>query len=198
MDGNNLSANSQNIKKFNLQQKGKTILLVAVVVVPVFIGAVAYILYKNATRDPSSSTVLSDNDVLPESDNPEDVVPTPDAPITDVPDPASASVPPPSSNPGQAPAAAPSGGMPDGVTTAINSLESSGLKGNPYVSSTLDTSQLPDGASVKIDRSSWTQYGSDVGAVNGTVTIFGQVKAGSLTFALENGAWRVTGYSLDE
>lgn len=87
--------------------------------------------------------------------------------------------------------------MPSGVTAAINSIEANGIKSSPYIASSLDTSNLPDGTTIRFDRSSWSSFSSESGSVKAIATIYGQNYPGSVTFSLSGGSWKASGYSLE-
>jgi hypothetical protein len=98
----------------------------------------------------------------------------------------------------QAPAAAPVycgvRDMPQGVCTVIESVEKDGLKNNPYVSA--DTSQVPAGTTVQIDRSSWRAVAPDNNTVDFKTTIAGTTYQGTATLQLIGSVWKVTTYNL--
>lgn len=199
-----LSANSQNIKQFELRQKAKNILVILAVGVPVFFAMLAYLIYKNTTSQhttkPDASTVQEPN--LQDQTIPSDPLPqnpidqsqlNPNDSIPGMTNQNSPSV----SQPNPQPSPQATAGIPDGVIAAINSIEANGINGNPYVSSSLDTSNIPNGVKINFDRNSWTSYSSDLGSVNITAQVMGMTKTGSTTFSLVNGTWLVTGYSIN-
>lgn len=197
-----LSANSQNIKKFQLQQKAKSLLVVLAIGVPVFLAMLAYLFYQDAIK---SSSTTNKESVAESATNQTGLIDSPPNGIANsdqltnntmgnFSQPGSVSSPTQPAPTSQAPTAA-STGMPAGVTTALNSIESNGIKGNPYVA--FDTSNLPDGAIVKIDRSTWSANGTNQGTVKGTIIVYGQSQSGSLTFGLTNDQWRVVDYSVN-
>ncbi len=209
---NTLSANSQDIQKFQMHQKARSILIVAVVGVPVFLAMLAYLFYRNAisTKQTNSTTSTTIEQQLSAEDTPSSSIPN--ETVTTGQDPNQQYF---SANPGSSSSTNQSGqssaptqqqspniqstntGIPQGVETAINSIESNGIKGNPYVSSNLDTSQVPIGTSVKFDRSTWSQYSESSGSVKVSLSVMGLSKTGSVTFGIEGGSWKATGYSID-
>lgn len=193
MGAQNLSANSKNIKNFQVRQKLRGMLIVLIIGLPLLIGGIAYTAYRSYIApsnqfaetdfdDTSQDTAMLDGSGVIDPNMPvsDDGTATLEAP----------SVPNPST-----PSNTQSGDMPPGVEVALNSIEANGIKNNPYV--TVDTSGIPDGTAVRTDRSTWTQFGPTQGAVNGTISAFGQSRQGSLTFSLVNDVWKVTSYSLD-
>ncbi|MCA9343285.1 hypothetical protein KC950_04725, partial [Candidatus Saccharibacteria bacterium] len=62
-----LSANSKNIKKFQLQQKGKNIVLVLVIVVPIFIAGVLYVIFQQYVSESRNTELVTDFDEFPSS-----------------------------------------------------------------------------------------------------------------------------------
>ena len=194
-----LSANSQNIKKFQLHQKARSFLVIVVVGVPVFLAMLAYLFYQDATKQ---------NNAINSPSAHEESIPSPEAIPTDTltpnqsidesttptySDPATTS---PQAPPSHAPAPT-TGGIPAGVQSALNSIEANGIKGSPYVASNLDTSNIPVGTSITFDRNSWTQHSETAGSINATISILGQSRSGSVVFGVTEGAWRATGYSLN-
>lgn len=87
-------------------------------------------------------------------------------------------------------------GMPEGVCTAITSIEKDGIKGNKYVSA--DTSQLPNGTRAEIDEKSWMMPGPELGNVSFKVTFSGNTYDGKAFMQLSNGTWKVISYTLDQ
>ncbi len=85
--------------------------------------------------------------------------------------------------------------IPVGACNAIESIEKTGAKNNPYVA--VDTTQLPDGTKFTIDRSSWSQFSKELGGANATGQYNDQTLKLSLTFTLSSGIWRVTSYTLN-
>ena len=208
MSNNMLSANSQNIKKFQLQQKGKNVLIVVLIVAPLFIGGIIYVVYTQLTNE--ATTSQTDPGVIPtETGFDKFSGEAPDGAIVD--DPANFSSPAqnssgggsssPSTNPGITPSG-PSGGSgssastPAGVLSAANSIEATGIKGNPYVASNVNTSNLPAGSTIRFDKNSWSQFSANSGTLNATVTISGTDYAGSVTFKSTGGSWKATGYGI--
>lgn len=94
--------------------------------------------------------------------------------------------------------AAPCGvsGMPEGVCTAITSIEKDGLKGNRYVAA--DTSKIPDGTKVVIDKQSWQQPGPALGNIAFTTNIAGKPYGGTAFFQLANDSWQIISYTLNQ
>ena len=82
--------------------------------------------------------------------------------------------------------------IPDGACTVILSIEKDGVKNNPSV--TFDTTNIPDGTQVVLDRTSWSNFGSAIGAIDGRLTYSNQSYSGSLTFQLLSNGWKVTNY----
>lgn len=199
MDGNIVSANTKNVHKFALQQKARGILFVVVIVVPVFLGAVAYLTYTDMVSQQDETTAVATEST------PEQTSPSTQAPSSEIIAPA----PPTSENPTQSqgasstpqssptPRSAPSSALPDGLVTALNSIETNGLKGSAYVSSSFDTSSIPDGTSISFNRSSWVKESDTSGSISGTVFLFGQPQNGSVRFVESGGVWRATGYTLN-
>lgn len=195
MDGNIVSANTRNVHKFALQQKARSILFVVVIVVPVFIGAVAYIAYTNMTGTQDTAN-LDGSATLgnPEGIDPANTSESTQVPNTEITPPAPPSVDTPNQSSGGGTQGAASA-LPPGLTTALNSIEANGIKGSAYVSSSLDTSSIPDGSSVTFDRSSWSKESETAGTIKGTLYIYGQPQNGSVRFVETGGVWRATGYS---
>jgi cytoskeletal protein RodZ len=200
MDGNIVSANTKNVHRFALQQKARGILFLVVIVVPVFIAGVAYLAYQDivSPQDQTDTTVAITN---PESTDQANNSDSTQAPSTEITPPAPPSVDTPAQTPGStqqtAPTKAKASPVPDGLKTALNSIETNGIKGSAYVSSSFDTSNIPDGTSVTFDRSSWQKTSNSAGSIQGTVYVYGQPQNGSVTFAESGGVWRATGYTLN-
>jgi hypothetical protein len=87
--------------------------------------------------------------------------------------------------------------IPDGLETALSSIESNGIKGSLYVSSKFNTSSIPDGTTISFDRSSWQKTSDSAGSIKATVAVYGQSRSGSVTFTKSGGVWQATGYSLN-
>ncbi len=85
-------------------------------------------------------------------------------------------------------------GMPEGVCTAITSIEKDGLKGNPYVNA--DTSQVPDGSAVQVDESSWKSTGGESGTISFAANLGGKDYKGVATLGVVSGTWKVVTYVL--
>ncbi len=196
MSNTGLSANSQNIKKFQLQQKGRNILLLLTIVVPVFIGGFIYVLFQQYAEDSTSAELVTDYDGVgtqsttgtANSDG------TVSAPVYVPPTDSSSGVSSPS-DPGTS-ITNQAAGIPNGVSVAMNSIETNGINGSSYISDTLDTSSIPSGSTVKFDRASWAPTSDTSGNVNGVVTALGTAYQGSVTFTNYSGVWKVSGYSL--
>lgn len=191
---NQLSANSKKLNRFQASQNFKMFLFLVIILVTLGAMPVGYSFYKN-TVDPEGSESIGQSNLVDETVS-ETIAQ--DQPITPtIEDPASPSSPAggysPSSNPTQQPSA-PSSGMPEGVSTALNSIEQSGIRNNSYIA--IDTSSIPDGSTIKANRGSWSPVGADTGSVSGTITIYGQPTNGSLTFQLVGGVWKVVGYAI--
>lgn len=201
MSNNTLSANSQNIKKFQLHEKGKNILLVILIVAPIFIAGVIYTIYSQLTNQTSS--VQTAEDLTPQtgleeftSSNPADSAisdPQPSSSNQVIQNPDEVTSAPSAQTSPSAPSAS---SIPPGVVSAINSIEANGIKGNPYISSNLDTSDLPSGTTIRFERNSWSSFGADSGTLQATASVYGQTFPGSITFGIEGGTWKATGYDL--
>lgn len=85
-------------------------------------------------------------------------------------------------------------GMPEGVCTAIASIEKDGLKGNPYVNK--DTSQVPEGSTVQIDEASWKTTSASTGNLNFSAILGGQNYKGTGKLQIVDGTWKVIDYTL--
>jgi len=201
------SANSKSLKSFQLQQKLRSLMLVAVIGVPLLGGIIAYQLYSRVIRpaeEQKASQELANANSAADAQNVSNTTTITDpaattgntsSPTTATPSPSatpkSSSTKP---NTGSSATTAPAG-MPAGVTVALNSIEQNGIRNNPYVAA--DTSSVPEGTVVKADRASWKAYSESMGTVTGTISIQGQVHTGSVTFELVSGSWKATGYSID-
>ncbi len=84
--------------------------------------------------------------------------------------------------------------MPEGVCTAITSIETAGIKNNPYV--TADTSALPDNTTVVTIRNSWNMPDANSGNLNFTAKVSGIEYKGTGQLAVVQGQWKVTSYKL--
>jgi hypothetical protein len=198
------SANSKNIKRFQASQKMKNILFVFIVGIPITIGVVAYIAYRRYVTPSNALIENSSNSVI---ENPESIntlnpnAATQNNPSTDNPDASNATPPGSQQNNSQAPSdtseqsRSQNDTVPPGVISAINSIEKNGMKNNPYVA--FDTSSIPDGTVIRLERKSWTQFASDGGSVEGTVSAYGKTNRGMLTFGLVDGSWKVVSYMID-
>ena len=85
-------------------------------------------------------------------------------------------------------------GMPEGVCTAITSIEKDGLKGNPYV--TKDTSQVPEGSTTQIEETSWKTTSASTGTLNFSAILGGQNYNGTGKLQIVDGTWKVIDYTL--
>ncbi len=192
------SANSKNIKRFQLSQRFGNLTVLLIIGIPLVLAGVAYSTYRRIIAPPAEEAIAINDAATPldPSQTVNDpyltIDPTTGAPITsDTPAGTTPSSPAPAPGGAQQPA---SSAMPEGVVVAINSIEANGVKNNPYVA--VDTSGLPDGVAISIDRGSWTQNGPSEGTVNGYIDYYGQPLGGSLTFTDTGGTWKVTSYSL--
>lgn len=211
----NLSVNSHQIKKFKIIQDAK-IIIVVLVVAAIGVGAwFAYDYYQKAvselngtSQDESISTSEPVTGTI-EDNNTADVISLDGSSTAQ---PVSPSTPSGSSSGGSAPGSTPpsssqgtstppplsaSNVIPDGVTLALNSIESTGIKGSPYVSPSLDTSSLPDGTAISFDRSSWVSLNSETGTIKATANVSGESINTNITFGQSGGSWKAVGYSLN-
>lgn len=196
-----LSANSQNIKKFQLQQKARSFLVVLAIGIPVFLAMLAYLYYQDATQRNATTSTNQADESIASSDSTSTGFSDPSTQPIDGSTIAPSTTPNSAASPiTQAPATTnqPSANtIPSGVQTAMNSIEASGIKGNPYVASNLDTSSVPSGTSITFDRKSWSQYSDTLGSVNAAINAYGQARTGSVTFGITEGTWKATGYSIN-
>lgn len=215
MGGNDvLSANSKNIKQFELQQKAKGLITIAAVVLPLIAAAIAFRFYQNARTENTPikqlAETLHDDQLTGDysgidfstdgsQTEPLDATTDPNQPVAGG-LPAYSS---PTNSSGRtidngvSPASPDnSGQIPQGVVVILNSIESNGIKGSPYIADSLDTSMIPDGVVVRFNRSSWEQLSPNSGVISGTITISGQTNHGSVAFSQINGSWKATGYTL--
>lgn len=189
-----LSANSQNIKKFQFHEKGRNLLFVVLFAATLFIGGVIYLLFSQYSQQSSSAELVTDFDTSEAQTATPNTDETATATSQDV---SSPSYIPQNTNPTTTTNNAAPSGLPNGVFVALDSLEANGIVGNTYVSSSLDVSNLPDNATVQFQRDTWSQTDASSGSLNATVNAFSQTYQGSVTFTLESdGTWRVTGYGL--
>lgn len=194
MSNSGLSANSQNIKKFQLQQKGRNLLLLLLIAIPLFIGGFIYVLFQQYADETTSAELITDYDGI----DPQSTAGTPttdgsiSAPVY-VPTDSSTG----NSSTNTSVASNPAAGIPNGVSVAMNSIETNGINGSSYIADTLDTSNLPTGSTVKFDRASWVQLDDTTGSVNSVVTALGTPYQGSVTFTNYSGVWKVSGYGLN-
>lgn len=216
MASSTLSANSQNVKKFGNKQKFRSFITILAVGVPLILVVVSLVIYNNVvnpkktTNDNASMITGDDQSILSKDQTSEDLLTGGSSNVmpgdlgSGAPTPQTSSSP---SSPQPAlggtsatqPNASPiSGTTPSGVQTAINSIESSGIKGNSYVSSTMDTSQIPPGTSIKFDSSSWDQYSDSSGRVNATASVLGQNKKIYVFFEIVDGSWKATSYGFQD
>ncbi len=84
--------------------------------------------------------------------------------------------------------------VPAGVCSAIDSIEKNGAKNNEYV--VANTSGLPDGTKITIDRASWQQTAPEFGKTSGKVSYGGKTYDGVIFFNLQREKWVVTSYEL--
>jgi cytoskeletal protein RodZ len=87
-------------------------------------------------------------------------------------------------------------GMPEGVCTAITSIEQTGLKGNKYVAA--DTSNFPNNASISINRKAWQQTGPEIGSISFSAQYSNKTYTGDAFFQVINGSWKVISYTLNQ
>ncbi len=88
-------------------------------------------------------------------------------------------------------------GMPEGVCTAMNSIEQSGVKNSPYVDQT-NAASLPDGVTVSINKSSWSMQAVNQGTASFTAQYNGQTYTGVATFNNASGSWRAVSVVLNQ
>jgi hypothetical protein len=202
MGGNtSLSANSKKLKNFQVQQKARNILYVAIIAGPIVIGVMAYTFYQNSIAPNNSTEQLAQDikDKEPVSPSPttstsSEATPAPSNPSSSE----TPTTPTPSSyNTTETPSSLQNNDIPSGVKKAINSIESDGIKGNSYVSSSLDTSTLPSDTTVEFKQSTWQKLGSDLGTIDAIISSSGQNYNISITFSLVSSKWKITGYSLN-
>ena len=202
MGGNtSLSANSKKLKNFQVQQKARNILYVAIIAGPIVIGVMAYTFYQNSIAPNNSTEQLAQDikDKEPVSPSPttstsSEATPAPSNPSSSE----TPTTPTPSSyNTTETPSSLQNNDIPSGVKKAINSIESDGIKGNSYVSSSLDTSTLPSDTTVEFKQSTWQKLGSDLGTIDAIISSSGQNYDISITFSLVSSKWKITGYSLN-
>jgi cytoskeletal protein RodZ len=211
----NLSVNSHQIKRFKIIQNAK--IIIVFVVVALF-GAGTWFVYDyyqkelselNGTSqdesisaiEPITGTIENDSNEVINLDSADSAQPVNPSESTSAP-PANGGSPlatPPSSPAANStvPSSASSNSIPAGVNVALNSIESTGIKGSPYVSSSLDTAQLPDGTSISFDRSSWVSLNSETGTIKAIARISGETLNTNITFAQSGGSWKAVGYSLN-
>lgn len=198
-----LSANSKKLQIFRLQQKLKLVVFCSIFLLPLAMTGVWYVKFKSANGKPSSIPVAIDgitptvDDQLEQTEtleeNPSNSNIEDSQSVAGGPGYGSGNVP-----SGSSPAPASSTNtMPAGVTTAINSIETNGIKGNPYVADTIDSNQLPSGTTIKFDRNSWSSGSATSGTVKATLNVSGQSYNGTITFNnVGNNVWKATSYSL--
>ncbi len=185
----NLSANSKKLRSFYASQRLKSLLTFIGIFAVVIIGVLAYSRYNSMKTDPNAVATATLVNPGIDQTNPTEVAPTS----------LQTSTGPQSASPSQGATTAPpttapkSSAIPEGVTIALNSIEQTGIKNNPYV--TMDTSIVPDGTVTRADRSSW-QGNGQAGTVNGVISVSGQTRSGTLTFQAVDGTWKVVGYSM--
>ncbi|MCA9347995.1 hypothetical protein KC867_01140 [Candidatus Saccharibacteria bacterium] len=193
MKNTQLSANSKNMNKFHATQGLKTLTALLFVAGMGGIGYWTHASYQNLINPkPEALAVSADADNPYQDTGPiivdvtdegfvDNSVSNHDSPITP-------------SAPSQSSTNTVSSALTDEIQNIINSLESQGIKGNPHV--TADTSFIPDGATIIVDRSSWIQQNSFYGSLSGTVTLDGQTSNGIATLQNLNGSWQITEFSV--
>lgn len=199
-DFNLLSANSQDIQKFQAHQKARSFLVVLVIGVPVFIAMLAYLFFQDSIWKPQKNTSNPVGQVQPTDDfglSPSaDQSTTPNTALPNISsDPTN-----PDSPVSQSPSTSPqpsSATIPDGVINAVNSIEANGINNNPYISSNLDTSQIPSGTSITFHRSSWFQFNETLGSLSVSASVLGTTKDGTVIFGIEDGSWKAVDYSFE-
>lgn len=82
--------------------------------------------------------------------------------------------------------------MPEQMCKAIESVEATGIKNNIYVLA--DTSQVPDGTKVVVDRASWKQTSSSQATINFTASKLSLSFRATAKVQLIGGVWKVTSY----
>jgi hypothetical protein len=103
---------------------------------------------------------------------------------------------PPPPGPGlQAPTPDASVPMPSSVSAIISSIEDIGLVDNPHVIA--DTSDIPSGSTVKVNRDSWRWISSETGNVDGALSYLGYKVNGVLVFNIIDGKWLVIAINTD-
>jgi len=85
-------------------------------------------------------------------------------------------------------------GLPEGVCSAIDSIEKNGLKNNPYVSA--DTSTVPAELKVTVSRSTWKLTNANTGSVSFDASLNGTNYKGSGIFTKSGNDWKVSSYTL--
>lgn len=207
MDGNTVSANTKNLQKFQVAQKARSMLFIAAIVVPLFLATAAYVTYTSITSPNNNEEDLNavfegaepiTGGAAGSSDAPNTEITPPAPPSTEASGSGATQSPQQNGGSSSSAAAGSSSSVPTALNTALKSIEANGIKGSAYVSSNLDTSQIPDGTSISFNRSSWSPVGSRTGSIKATVTAYGQPRTGSVTFEESGGVWRATGYSLDQ
>lgn len=174
------SANSKSLKSFRTRQKLRVALIAAIIGIPIVVAIAAFSYYQQAINPQSQPVAVEDTEMTGP------YMPGPDMPSFPQDSPASQSI---STTPDTL-----SQAMPEGVTVVLNSVEQTGIKSSAYVAA--DTSAVPLGTSVKVDRASWTAFSSQLGSVNAVFTVSGQPYNGTLTFENINAGWRITGFSI--
>lgn len=181
MNGDSIySANSQSLKRFQRHQKVRFLLILVIIGIPLAIGAAAYRYYQQAIN-PNQAKVQPAQQSVGTGQAPEAIsVDTANPTVSD-------SLAAPNS---------PASSIPPQVEAGLASIEANGLKGNPYVASNIDTSQIPTGTKFTFDRASWLTLNSNSGTINANVSVLSTNRAGSVTFAIVGDSWKVTGYSI--
>ncbi len=85
--------------------------------------------------------------------------------------------------------------MPQGVCTAIKSIESEGIYNNQYIAT--DTSVVPPEATINIKRDTWKSSNPDQGTISYTANYSDQDFYGLLYFNKQNNSWEVVDYTLN-
>ena len=179
---NNLSVNSQQIKKFKIIQNAK-IIIVVLVVAAIGVGAwFAYDYYQKVVSDLNGTTKDASIGV---STSP--VTGTIEKSDTDVI----------RLDNSTSPQLSSSNEIPYGAVLALNSIESTGINGNPYIVSSLDTTSLPAGATITFDRATWINLDTETATIKANASTGSETKNTNITFSQSSGSWKVVGYSLN-
>ncbi len=189
---NNLSANSKNVQNFRSRQRFRVVYIVLIIGMPFLIGFVAYGEYKRAVS-PVNSLNEAPQEAFTDDGSISNQVPS-SPPSSSSPSTESPQTPTNSGSSNETSKKETVTKIPDGVIVAINSIEANGIKNNQYVD--IDTTSVPEGTVVRINRESWTQPTPNQVVVNGTVSAYGQSRQGTLTFGKVNGTWKVINYTV--